>query len=121
MVRARGLSAVRLARRSLRHRRAETVLIMVVSALIIGLVAFLAGYQQQAQRAIVDRALAVDGPGNSWQLTGSTGHRPVGTGAEGGPAADPAADRRIGRRSDLDGRVVRHAGERRAGLAGGRV
>jgi len=48
------LGSLRLIHRSLAHRSAQPLSIILVSACICGTVVFAAGYQQQSQQAIVD-------------------------------------------------------------------
>lgn len=59
-----------LTRRALWQHRGQTLLLILVGALISGAVVFAAGYQRQVQQAIADATFATDGPGNAWQLTG---------------------------------------------------
>ncbi len=59
-----------LARRALWQHRGQTLLLILVGALISGAVVFAAGYQRQVQQAIADATFAADGPGNAWRLTG---------------------------------------------------
>lgn len=67
----RRFGAFQLARRTLWQDRAQTLLLIIVGALISGTVVFAAGYQRQVQQAIADVTFAIDGPGNSWRLTGT--------------------------------------------------
>lgn len=68
-----GLSAWRLARRSMWHRRGLTLLIVLTSVLVSATVVFLSGYQRQVQQAVVDATFASNGPGNAWTLVGPAG------------------------------------------------
>lgn len=60
-------------RRSLGHRKAQAVLVVVVSALISGTTVFATGYQYQVQQALVDATLGADGPSNAWSVTSEPG------------------------------------------------
>lgn len=64
------LTAGRLVRRWLAHRRGQALLVILVSALISGTAVFVAGYQRQVQQAIVDSTFSVDSPGNAWSIGG---------------------------------------------------
>ena len=70
---ADAMTSWRLARRSLGHRRRQTLLIILVSGLISGTAVFAAGYQHQVQQAVLDATFAVDGPGNAWSLAAGPG------------------------------------------------
>ncbi len=70
------LAAVRLAGRALWERRGQTLLIIVIAALINGTVVFAAGYQRQVQETVVDATFATDGPGSAWMLRGSSTSNP---------------------------------------------
>lgn len=66
------LTTRRLITRSLAHRRAQTLVILVVSGLISAAVVFAAGYQHQVQQTIVDATFAGES-GNTWRLIGEPG------------------------------------------------
>ena len=70
------LAAVRLAGRALWERRGQTLLIILIAALVNGTVVFAAGYQRQVQETVVDATFATDGPGSAWMLRGSSTSNP---------------------------------------------
>ncbi len=65
------LGALRLAGRALWERRGQTLLIVLIGALVSGTVVFAAGYQRQVQETVVDATFAANGPGSAWMLRGS--------------------------------------------------
>ena len=54
----------------MRHRRGQTLVIVLISALVSASVISAAGYQRQVQQAVTDATFAPDGPNSAWMLLG---------------------------------------------------